>query len=63
VLFALGGRRPWLHYAYGGFPIVVIVAAHRLSRRIEGLEWVAFAVAGAVNFGLLLRGFMTGTGG
>lgn len=62
ILFVAGGRRSWLHYAYGGFPIVVLVAAHRYSRRLEGIAWVAFALAGLVNFGLLLRGFMTGIG-
>lgn len=58
--FALGGRRPLLHYAYGAFPVVVLVFAHRFARKLEGLEWAAFALAGLFNFGLLARGFMTG---
>lgn len=60
VLFAFGGRPHLLHLAYGAFPILVLVAAHRLSRKFEGLEWAVFGVAGLVNFGLLVRGFMTG---
>ncbi|MGH2811120.1 MAG: hypothetical protein ACRDI1_00205 [Actinomycetota bacterium] len=63
VLLAMGGRREWLHYAYGFFPILVLIFVHRFSRRLEGIEWVAFAFAGLVNFGLLLRGYMTGVGG
>lgn len=62
VLLAAGGRRPWLHYAYGVFPALVLVVAHRLSRRFAGIEWAVFALAGLVSFGLLLRGYMTGLG-
>lgn len=62
VLLATGGSRHWLHYAYGGFPILVTVAAHRYSKRATGVEWVVFALAGLVNFGLLLRGYTTGSG-
>lgn len=66
LVFALGGPRGsgmhWLHYAYGAFPAVVLIAAHRLSRRFEGLAWAVFAFAGLICFGLLLRGYMTGFG-
>lgn len=60
LVFARGGRTDVLHYAYGAFPFLVLFAAHRYSRRLDGLEWAAFAVSGLVIFGLLLRGFMTG---
>lgn len=61
VLFALGGRRGWLHYAYGAFPILVLVFAHRNAGRwFKGIEWAMFALAGLVNFGLMLRAFTTG---
>ena len=49
-----------LHMIYGGFPILVLIAAHRYSAKLQGLEWVAFAVAGLFIFGLQLRGYMTG---
>lgn len=62
AVFAFGGRQPWLHYAYGGFPILIVIFAHRISGRFEGLEWAVFGIAGLVNFGLLTRGFMTGLG-
>ena len=60
VLFLMGSRPHILHFAYGAFPILVLIAAHRLAKRFEGLEWVLFGIAGLVNFGLLVRGFMTG---
>lgn len=63
LLIALGGRRSWLHYAYGVFPFLVLWVAHRFSKRYAGLEWVVFALAGLVIFGLLLRGYMTGAAG
>lgn len=63
VLFALGGRRHWLHYAYGGFPILVMIFVHRFSPRLKGIEWVAFAFAGLVIFGLIIRAYMTGVVG
>ncbi|MEX2586956.1 MAG: hypothetical protein WD602_03050 [Actinomycetota bacterium] len=60
MFFVRGGMEP-LHYVYGAFPILVLVFAHRMSRRFEGLEWVAFALSGLFIFGLQLRGFMTGS--
>jgi len=60
ALFVIGGRPHLLHFAYGLFPVIVLLVAHRFSRRFEGLEWTVFAIAGLVNFGLLTRGFMTG---
>lgn len=49
-----------LHFIYGGFPILVLMFAHKYSKKLEGLEWVAFALAGLFIFGLQLRGYMTG---
>lgn len=60
VMFFVRGAMPPLHYAYGAFPIIVLYVAHRQSKKFEGLEWVAFAIAGLVIFGLQTRGFMTG---
>ena len=60
VLFVSGGRRTWLHYAYGIFPVLLLIVAHRSGKRLKGLEWLAFAFVGLVSAGLLLRGFMTG---
>lgn len=68
-LFVMGARPAasgptWLHYAYGGlFPVIVLIVAHRWARRLEGLAWVAFGVAGFVNFGLTFRALQTGFGG
>ena len=59
-LLLLRGGQPWLHYVYGIFPVLVLFVAHRSSKRFEGLEWAAFAVAGFFIFGLQLRGYMTG---
>jgi hypothetical protein len=61
MFFARGGMDP-LHYAYGAFPILVLYVAHRQSKKYEGLEWVAFSIAGLIVFGLQTRGFMTGLG-
>ena len=71
-LFALTGivmfilRRPELnidrilHFLYGLFPFLVLFYAHRFARRAESVAWGAFAVAGLIVFGLLVRGYMTG---
>ena len=61
VLFVSGGRRTWLHYAYGIFPALLLIVAHRSGKRLSGLEWVAFALVGLVSVGLLLRAYMTGS--
>lgn len=60
VLLVTRGGQHWLHYAYGAFPLLVLLVAHRNSKRVEGLEWAAFAIAGFFIFGLQLRGLMTG---
>ncbi|MGQ0680218.1 MAG: hypothetical protein ACT4OM_11315 [Actinomycetota bacterium] len=60
VMFFVIGGMPILHYAYGIFPVLVLLVAHKQSKKFEGLEWVAFAIAGLVIFGLQTRGFMTG---
>lgn len=62
ALFFSRGNREILHYVYGGFPILVLLFAYRISRKAQGLEWAAFAVAGFFIFGLQLRGYMTGSG-
>jgi hypothetical protein len=68
ILFALGYRPlsngpMWLHYAYGGlFPAVVLIVAHRVARRAEGIPWLVFGVAALVNFGLTFRALQTGLG-
>lgn len=59
-LLVTRGGRPILHYVYGAFPLLVLYFTHRISKRLEGIEWVGFAVAGLVIFGLQLRGYMTG---
>jgi hypothetical protein len=61
MFFLRGGMEP-LHYAYGAFPLLVLWFTHRQSKKYEGLEWVAFSIAGLVIFGLQTRGFMTGLG-
>jgi hypothetical protein len=64
LLMLLSGRRAsnWVHYAYGLFPVLTLYAAHRYSKKMKGLEWVAFAIVGVVNFGLMFRGYVTGMG-
>jgi hypothetical protein len=67
VLYLLGHRATpssgpeWLHYAYGGlFPVVVLVGAHRFSRRHESIAWLVFGLAALVIFGLTFRALGTG---
>jgi hypothetical protein len=65
ILFALGHRRPILHYAYGAvFPVLVIVAAHVIARELEDRRDAprVFAIAGFIVFGLTLRALTTGLG-
>jgi heme A synthase len=64
LLMLLSGRRAsnWVHYAYGTFPVLTLYAAHRYSAKMKGIEWVAFAIVGLVNFGLMFRGYLTGMG-
>ena len=66
-LFLTGHRPPaqpfrWLHYSYGGFALLVLIVAHRLTKKFEGVEWAVFAVASFFVFGLLTRAYMTGVG-
>lgn len=60
VMFFTRGGMHWLHYAYGTFPLLVLGVAHRVTRRLDGIEWAAFSIAGFFIFGLQLRGLMTG---
>ncbi|MGI8425404.1 MAG: hypothetical protein ACR2FO_01475 [Actinomycetota bacterium] len=62
LLLVTKGNQPPLHYVYGAFPVLVLLFAHRISKRLQGLEWAAFAVASFFIFGLQLRGMMTGSG-
>lgn len=67
TLFLLGNRPPaqpfrWLHYTYGAFGLAVLIFAHRISKKFEGVEWAVFAVASFFVFGLLTRAYMTGVG-
>ena len=63
ILFLSGYRADTLlHYAYGLFPIIVLVAAHVVARGMEREPWIPFAWAGFFCFGLTLRALMTGLG-
>ena len=75
LLVYLRGYRAstWLHYAYGVFPVLVLVIAHLVARETRRMEpsprtgrtmapWVPFAWAAFICFGLTLRGLMTGLG-
>jgi hypothetical protein len=75
VVLYLSGRRAetLLHYAYGFFPLLVLVAAHVVARETRRMKpsprtgrtmapWVPFAWAAFICFGLTLRGLMTGLG-
>lgn len=60
------GRRPstWLHYVYGGGPVVILVIAHALARdeSFSDRPWIPFSFAAFICFGLTLRAVMTGLG-
>ena len=60
ILLATGKSKALLHYSYGLFAVLVLYAAHRISKKLEGVEWAVFAVASAVIFGLLVRAYQTG---
>ncbi len=65
ILFASGSRAPvLLHYAYGIFPVILLVIAHGVARRPQYRvrPWVPFAWAAFFCFGLTLRAVMTGLG-
>jgi hypothetical protein len=74
LLFAVGRRADsWLHYAYGVFPVLVLVVAHVVARETRTMQpsprtgrtmepWVPFAWAAFICFGLTLRAMMTGLG-
>lgn len=62
VLLLMGDTRPWLHYSYGAFALLVLGVAHRIAKKYEGIEWAVFAVASFFVFGLLVRAYMTGIG-
>jgi hypothetical protein len=64
VILYLSGYRAdtLLHYAYGLFPILVLIVAHVLARGMEREPWIPFAWAGFFCFGLTLRALMTGLG-
>lgn len=73
LILYLGGHRAstFLHYAYGIFPVLVLVIAHVVARETRRMQpsgrtgrtmaaWVPFAWASFISFGLTLRGLMTG---
>jgi hypothetical protein len=66
VVLLLLGRRPttWLHYVYGFGPIAILAIAHALARdeNFRAREWIPFALASFICFGLTLRALMTGLG-
>jgi hypothetical protein len=65
ILLAIHGisAKPVLHYLYGSlFPIIVLVIAHFFARDMERDQYVPFAVAGFICFGLTLRALFTGLG-
>lgn len=62
ILLAMGNRRPWLHYSYGGFAVLVLYVAHRVAKKFVGVEWAVFGIASLFVTGLLIRGYMTGIG-
>jgi hypothetical protein len=53
----------WLHYIYGaGFPLLVLIVAHRQSRKHPGAEMVFFGVAAFLCTFSTLRALQTGLG-
>lgn len=66
IVLLILGRRPdvLLHYAYGIFPVVALVIAHRVARQEKygDRPWIPFAWAAFFCFGLTLRAVMTGLG-
>ena len=65
LLFVTGKRAPQLlHYAYGIFPVLLLVGAHVYARKPEFADrpWFPFAVVAFFCFGLTLRALMTGLG-
>lgn len=61
ILFVLGGRPDWLHYAYGAFfPIALLVGAHRLGTRYTDIPWVVFGISSFLICGLTIRALLTG---
>lgn len=52
------------HLLYGvGFPLIVLLVAHKGARDGRFNPYTAFAVVGLVNFGLTARAWMVGVGG
>lgn len=67
VLFATGrrasGNFPGAHYFYGAlFPLIVLVFAHRFSRRHPNVAVAIFGFAAFLCFGLTMRALQTGLG-
>ena len=67
VLFATGRRASGnfvgAHYLYGAvFPLVVLVFAHRFSRRHPNVAVAVFGFAAFLCFGLTMRALQTGLG-
>ena len=53
----------WLHYVYGaGFPLLVLVIAHRQARKRPGAEMIFFGVAAFLCTFSTLRALQTGLG-
>ena len=65
VLLVLGYRpSTWLHFVYGGGPLLILLIAHALARDASFADrpWIPFAFAAFIDFGLTLRAVMTGLG-
>jgi hypothetical protein len=53
----------WLHYVYGaGFPLLVLLVAHRQARKRPGAEMIFFGVAAFLCTFSTLRALQTGLG-